>query len=283
MKKFVRGMLAVVAAVGLVSSAAQAYNFGDYKSSTLASKAWQALGANDLEGVLAYSNKCIEMYGNNARKMQASLDQYPTGTNDEIFSYWALNDIATVLYIQGEAYRKAGMMDEAKEAYNRVINEFKYGQCWDMGGWFWKPAEAAAEKIAMIESGTNIDYGDYSSSTMTTKAWKALLDGDLESVKAYTAKVFELYEAKAVEMQNGLTEYPWESNDEIFSYWALNDVGTCLFILGEAYLKDGQVEKAKAAFQRLVDEFYYAQCWDNGGWFWKPAEAAQGKLAELEE
>lgn len=282
MRKLLIGVMATIVGVGLMSSGASAYNFGDYRSSTMVTKAWQALEANDLDAVLAYTNKCLELYENNAKKMQESLDSYPTGTNDEIFAYWALNDVATALYIQGEAYRKAGMMEEAKEAYNKVVKDYKYGQCWDVGGWFWKPAEAAAEKLVMLETGSNIDFGDFSSSTITSKAWKALADNDLEAVKAYVAKNLELYEENATEMQNSLTEYPWESNEKIFEYWALNDVGTSLFILGEAYRKAGDIEKAKEAYQRLVDEFYYAQCWDNGGWFWKPAEAAQGKISELE-
>jgi len=268
--------------VGLICSAAHAYNFGDYRSSTLITRAWQALNGKDLEAVLAYTNKCVELYANNAKKMQESLDDYPTGTNDEIFAYWALNDVATGYYIQGEAYRNAGMEGEARAAYNQVITEYKYGQCWDVGGWFWKPAEAAAEKMSMMETGSRIDYGDYSSSTITAKAWNALLENDLDAVKAYVAKDLELYEVKAREMQESLTEYPWESNEQIFEYWALNDIGTSFFILGEAYRKAGEVEKAKEAYQRLIDDFYYAQCWDNGGWFWKPAEAAQAKLAELE-
>jgi hypothetical protein len=28
-----------------------------------------------------------------------------------------------------------------------LIDEFSYAQCWDPQGWFWKPAEAAAEKV----------------------------------------------------------------------------------------------------------------------------------------
>lgn len=282
MKKLLTGLVVVMVGIGCICSVASAYNFGDYRSSTLISKAWQALNADDMDAVLAYTNKCLELYANNAKKMQESLDSYPTGKNDEIFAYWALNDVATGLYIQGEAYRKAGMVEETKEAYNKVVNEYKYGQCWDNSGWFWKPAESAAEKLAMMETGSNVDFGDFASSTISAKAWKALADSDLEAVKAYVAKNLELYEAKASEMQNALTEYPWESNEKIFEYWALNDVGTSFFILGEAYRKAGEIEKAKEVYQRLVDEFFYAQCWDNGGWFWKPAEAAQGKLAELE-
>ena len=40
-------------------------------------------------------------------------------SKEKVFSMWALNDVATALFIQGEAYRRAGMMDEAKAAFNK--------------------------------------------------------------------------------------------------------------------------------------------------------------------
>ncbi len=259
-----------------------AVNFGDYKSSTLTTKAWGALAKGDVESVLAYTNKAVELYGEQARKMEAELKDYVTGSNDDVFKKWALNDVATCYYIQGEAYRKAKMKDEAKEAYNKVINEYTYGQAWDTKGWFWKPSEAAKEKLAAVESGVDIDYGDYTSSTMTTKAWGALNAKDYPTVIALVKKNMELYGAKAKEMQASLKEYAWESKEKTMSYWALNDVGTSLFILGEAYRQSGNKEEAAKAYKQLIDEYFYAQCWDTNGWFWKPAEAAQQKLGELD-
>ncbi len=151
-------MFVVLWAVGLIwavssSRVAWAYDFGDYRSVTLTSRAWEALDKGDVEAVLAYTNKCIELYGEQAKKMQTSLTDYAKGSNQEIFNNWALNDVATSLFIQGEAYRKAKMKDEAKEVYQKLINEYTYGQCWDPKGWFWKPAEAAKEKITMMDSG----------------------------------------------------------------------------------------------------------------------------------
>lgn len=263
------------------NTAGAAVDFGDYRSVTLTTKAWNALANDDLEGVLAYTNKCLELYEGQAKKMQNNLTGYVTGTNDEIFAMWALNDVATSLFIQGEAYRKAGRNEDAMEAYNRVIDEFSYGQTWDTKGWFWKPAEASKEKVSMIKSGSNLDFGDYSSSYLTTQAWKALGGDDAEAVMAYTDKVLELYKDKAKDMQDSMTEYAWESDEAKFAKWALNDVGTALFIKGEAYKKAGDTANAKKAYQELVNNFYYAQCWDPNGWFWKPAEAAQQSLDEL--
>lgn len=280
-------MLLIALWIGLMvlvpGRAHAAHDFGDHRSETLISKAWVALGAGDLEAVLAYTNKCIELYAGQAQKMQNSLTEYVTGSNDKIFANWALNDVATGLFIQGEAYRKANQQDKAKEAFQRLVNEFSYGQTWDSKGWFWKPAEAAKEKIAMIDSASTLDFGDYTSSFLTTQAWKALIAEKLDDVTTYTNKVVELYAKQAKQMQSSLTEYPWESKEKIFSYWALNDVGTSLFIRGEALRKAGQSKMAKENYQKLVDEYYYAQTWDPKGWFWKPAEAAQQALDELGE
>ncbi len=282
MKKGALILALILAGVSLVGpSQAIAYNFGDFRSETLTTKAWGALNSSDIEGVLAFTNKNLELYGEQAKGMQDSLDTYPEGGNDEIFGYWALNDIATSLFIQGEAYRQADMKAEAKEVYEKLINEYTFGQAWDTKGWFWKPAEAAKEKLVMLESGSNLDFGDYSSSFLTTQAWKSLSDDDVQLVSSYADKVLSLYEGKAKEMQSGLTEYPWESKEKIFSFWALNDVGTSLYIKGESLKRAGKNEEAKLAFKNLVDNYYYAQCWDPQGWFWKPAEAAQQALDEL--
>jgi len=269
---------AVAPAAGIKSP----INFGDYRSSTLTTKAWAALAQNDIESVLAYTNKCISLYAAQATKMQSGLKDYVTGANDDIFKYWALNDVATSYYIQGEAYRAANMKDESKEAYNKLISDYTFGQSWDTKGWFWKPAEAAKEKLAMLAAGVNWDFGDYSSVTLVQKAWAALAANDLSAVQAYVNKAVDLYGGKAKDMQASLKEYPWESKEKTMSYWALNDVGTALFILGEAYQNAGKKDDATKAYKRVINEFFYAQCWDPGGWFWKPSEAAQQKLGELD-
>ncbi|MBF0593447.1 MAG: tetratricopeptide repeat protein [Candidatus Omnitrophica bacterium] len=262
---------------------ASPYNFGDFRSTTLATKAWKALSDKNLEAVLVYTNKCLELYGEKARVMQAGLQAYPAGDDQKIFSFWALNDSATCLYIQGEAYRQAGKADDARKAFDRVVKEFTFGQAYDPAHkTFWKPADAAKEKIEMISKGLNLDFGDMSSSYIAGKAWEALAKKDLNSVLAYVNKNLELYGPKAREMQASLKEFAWESQEKIFSFWALNDVGTSMFVLGSAYRNAGKNAEALAAFKQLVNDYGFSQCWDPQGWFWKPAEAAQQQIIELE-
>ncbi len=268
-------------------AAAAAYDYGDNRSVTLTVKAWDALNKGDVEAVLAFTNKCITLYSEQAKAMQASLKEYVKGaaeggSDQEVFNLWALNDVGTCLFIQGQAYQKAGMDEEAKEAHKTVIEKYSFAQCWDPKGWFWKPAEAAKQKIAEIETGKAYDFGDYRSETLTGKSWAALAANDLDSVLAYTNKCIDLYAAKAKEMQASLQGYPWKTKEEVFSYWALNDVGTCLFIQAKALLAAGKKDEAKAVFQRIVNEFSYSQCWDPQGWFWKPKDGAAEQLAEME-
>ena len=82
---------------------ASAYNFGDFRSETLTTKAWQALSAKDTEAVLAYTNKCLELYAEQAKKMQDSLEGYPEGEKEKIFSYWALNDVTNISFYPGRS------------------------------------------------------------------------------------------------------------------------------------------------------------------------------------
>lgn len=276
---------AAMAAVSAPVPVAKAspYNFGDFRSTTLATKAWKALADKNLEGVLVYTNKCIELYAEKARVMQSGLKEYPAGDEQKVFSFWALNDVATCVFIQAEAYRKGDNMDEAKKAYGRVISDFSFGQAYDPASKsFWKPAQAAKEKLEMMAKGLDLDFGDMKSSTIAARAWEALAKKDINGAQAYVNKNIELYGAKAREMQASLKEFPWESQEKIFSYWALNDVGTSLFVLGQAYRNADKKAEAITIFKQLVKEYGYSQCWDPQGWFWKPAEAAEQQIIELE-
>lgn len=277
------GVQLVHAQAALPVTATPSYNFGDHKSSTLATKAWQALAEKNVDAVVVYTNKCLELYAAEAVKMQAGLQAYPAGDPQQVFSFWALNDVATCLYIQGEAYRQAKQNDKAKPVFERLVKDFFYGQAYDPGNKaFWKPSDAAKDKLAMMESGLDLDFGNMSSQVIVSRMWESLGKKDLPAVVAYGKKLIDVYGDTAKKMQGTMTEYAWESPEKIHSFWAVNDVGTGMFILGEAYRTAGKNAEAIAAFKTVVNDYLYAQCWDTNGWFWKPAEAAQQKIVELE-
>ena len=258
------------------------YNYGDYRSETLTIKAWQALQDRDLNAVLAYTNKCISLYGTEATKMQKSLSDYPVG-DQNIFSYWALNDVATCLYIKGEALRRVKKMDDAKESFNRIINEFSYAQTYDTGKkTFWKPIDGAHDSIFMIDNDLDLYYGDMTSNFLVQQMWQALHDKNLNAVIGYDMKLEHLYRDEALDMNKSLKDYPAGNNDDIFKYWALNDVGTGAFIVGEAYRMSNKNDDAIKAYNKVASDYLYAECWDPQGWFWRPAEVAQQKIVEIQ-
>jgi hypothetical protein len=127
--------------------------------------------------------------------------------------------------------------------------------------------------------GTAYDFGDYTSQTLTTKAWQTLAKDDHKGVELYTKKCIELYEEEAKKQQASLTEFA--PKDKAFNYWALNDVATCYFILGESLMAQNRHQEAKAAFERVVKDFSFAQCWDPKGWFWKVAVGSRGRLNKI--
>lgn len=140
----------------------------------------------------------------------------------------------------------------------------------------------SAEETASVETpvASKLDFGDFSSATLASKSWAAAAAKDHAKVDGYTGKCIEMYEAEALKMQQQLTE-PAPA-DTANKFWALNDVGTCYFIRAQSREARGDLKGAIADYKVIVEKLAYAQCWDVQGWFWKPAEAAKGKLKELE-
>lgn len=251
------------------------YDFGDYTSQTLTTKAWDALNAGDYATAEVYAMKCLELYQTQAAQQSTQLTGF--APKDQAFTYWALNDVATCTFILGQVRLAQGRIKEGQEAFNTVIEQYPFAQCWDPRGWFWKVAEASSDKLTTV--GTPYDFGDYRSETLTTKAWSALGQADHKGVELYVKKCVSLYEAKAKEHQAELSDFA--TKDKAFDYWALNDVATCYFILGESLLQQQRRDEAKAAFERVINDFAFAQCWDPKGWFWKVAVGARDRLNKI--
>ena len=127
-------------------AAAASLDFGDFSSAAITNKAWGALSARRYEDAIAYTSKCIEMFKGKAVEMQKALNAAPTD-KDQTFAQWALNDVGTCYYIQAKAYEGKAQPKEALADYQLLSDHLGYAQCWDPKGWFWKPAEAAKERL----------------------------------------------------------------------------------------------------------------------------------------
>lgn len=142
------------------------------------------------------------------------------------------------------------------------------------------PATTATKTASEELASEKLDFGDFSSATLTGKAWAAAGAKKHAEVDGYTGKCIEMYEAEAIRMQKQLTEPA--AAERAHDYWALNDVGICYFIRAQSREARGNLKGAIADYKALLKKFPFAQCWDVQGWFWKPAETAKSKLKELE-
>ena len=132
-----------------IQAAAATADYGDFKSETLTVSAWKALEAQDYPKAFAYARKTVEMYDEEARKMNAEMFRFES--KETASSKWALNDVGTSLWIMGSAYEAMGMYPEAIETYSNLSKNYTYAQCWDPRGWYWKPAQEAANKVKELQ------------------------------------------------------------------------------------------------------------------------------------
>ena len=129
--------------------------------------------------------------------------------------------------------------------------------------------EAAAE---------NLDYGDYSSQTLVGKAWEAFGKKNYPELFAYTGKVIEMYGEEGKRMNAELTDF--EPPETASKKWALNDVGTSLWMRANAYVDLKMFPEPVGTYELLANDYNYSQCWDPKGWFWQPAKGAAARAKQ---
>lgn len=141
------------------------------------------------------------------------------------------------------------------------------------------PAPAAS--AAPAAPATPPAPGPDASVTLTTDAWNAFNDKDYAKAIASAQKCIDLYQKQALDQQKAQTAPP-STDEQKKAQWALNDVGTCYYIVGQSNEKLGKKKEAVDAYKYLVANLGYALCWDPKGWFWPPAKVAQTSLKGLQ-
>lgn len=132
-------------------------------------------------------------------------------------------------------------------------------------------------------------YG--TSEDMVVQAWRQLNDGELDAaieqaqatIQEWSTFGEKLQKKKMAEVGQliNFTGDPAEKK-QIFSYWALNDVGAAYFILGKAYDQKKDYGQAAQAFRQVMTHYSLAQVWDPQGWFWAPADAVVNEYASTD-
>lgn len=128
----------------------------------------------------------------------------------------------------------------------------------------------------------DIDFTKYTDSQALLKeAWKYYDKKDYANAIAFSEETITRYKEKALEQQKSLKGYAASGKEG--DYWALNDVATAYFIIGESHKNKKEYEKARERYNYIIDNLGYAQCYDTKGWWWKVKEAAEKSLKEIKD
>ena len=115
---------------------------------------------------------------------------------------------------------------------------------------------------------------------LTEQAWSSYWSGDYDLSIKLAKMVIEGWQDQALSLNQSLRAYPTE--DLRTTYVPLNEVGTCYWVMGEALREKGDHVGARRAYDTLIADFMYAQCWNHQGWWWKPAVAAKKAKAKID-
>ena len=122
-------------------------------------EAWTALQDGKYETASAKAAECVAKCETVANHIQAKLESekasLPKGAVTEadrkrIANYQVLHDVATCLWIKGQAEEKLGHKAEARKAYTQA-GKYSYARSSrPTGESFWSPAEKASEQLGKL-------------------------------------------------------------------------------------------------------------------------------------
>jgi tetratricopeptide (TPR) repeat protein len=254
--------------------------------------AWKAYQQGQFDEAIRHADKCIdEFFGDARRRQQALTDggaKVPLGPvtaeqKESVHKNGTLNDVATCHYIKGMASAKLGKRDVARSELEKAT-KLPSGRAWDERGWFWSPAEAAQLFIDHPEIADKPPHGVY-----TFLAWEDFNRGAYQEAIAHATRCVKDFQNIAVAMQQKLASQgvrlpvgavSSSTKAQIDENGVLNDVATCLFIIGKSAEGRGDVQAAVQAYGGAV-KLSYGRSWDPQGWFWSPAEACSDRLELL--
>jgi hypothetical protein len=167
--------------------------------------------------------------------------------------------------VKKEDYEEA--LGEAKKLLKTNKNSLKYNYCLQ-----------AVSSYSL--AGSDISKAkDLPSPLLTFLSWIELTNKNYDRALQLTQQCVEKYQDEALSQQKTLNAFPHSA--EARYYWALNDVGTCLFIMGESYYQLKSYQESYNTYQKLACNFSFAQCYDPDKGYWKPSKVIESKITKL--
>lgn len=127
----------------------------------VAEVSWDALEEEEYLLALSLTDACTDNFEAQAVQMQKSLSisSAPSlaigkvendDTRSKIFSNGILNEVAACYIIKGDAFESLNCINEAREAYSKVLH-FPHARVWDpKQEIFWSPSEIASQKLVEL-------------------------------------------------------------------------------------------------------------------------------------
>ena len=109
------------------------------------------------------------------------------------------------------------------------------------------------------------------------KAWELSSQRKLDPLDKLLHVALTLFDTEARKEEASLTGFPGRGKEKDYPY--LNAVATMLFVQAEAMMNYGRTEQSIATFQKIIDEYPWAQAWDpSRGAYWSVAEKSQASI-----
>jgi len=141
----------------------------------------------------------------------------------------------------------------------------------------------AEENMIILPADGDFPYADIELEAGATpddfvrKAWELSSQRKLEQLDKLVEVALTLFDAEARKEEASLSGFPGRGKEKDFSY--LNAVATLFFVQAEAMMNYGRTEESIATFQKIIDEYPWAQAWDpSRGSYWSVAEKSQASI-----
>lgn len=214
----------------------------------------------------------------------------------------------TCYFLKGDCQRQSGKFKEAEVTFQTVIADYNNAVWPDpnvRGGYV--PVRPQVDVGLRLVAEQDRCRFPEDSNGYTTLAWKYLDKERFDTAIFFAWECIRRFRTDAVEQQkHHRAEYkenlpklwpdPKKNEGILQRYWALYDVGTCCFVVGQAYeyqadgaVKRGDVqetrrlyEKAIRQYEVVVTNYPAAQCFDaRGPWYWSVKKGAEERVNRI--
>ncbi len=206
----------------------------------------------------------------------------------------------TCMFLLADSHRQLGHFEQAETLFVKVIRDYPYAK-WTDPNYSDIPVKPQCDVgLQLVAERDRSDFPENSGDYITL-AWKYLDKQRFDRAILMTEACISRFQGEARKQQAAhenkyegsppkLSPKPEENKEILRQFWALYDVGTCYFILGQVYERQGDLaakrgitleagkfyDKAIKCYDEIINKYPGAQCFDpDGPWYWSVKQGAE--------